>query len=106
MESKDSPERRWAEPRSLRDVLKRVITDFGDNGAMYAIHERWDEAVGSAISQHCRPRRLSKGELLVEVDHPGWATEVQYLEQDLLAKLAQLHPELELQGIKVQVKRS
>lgn len=106
MPAKDSPDRRWAEPRSLRDVLKRVVTDFGDNGAMYAIHERWDEAVGSAISQHCRPRRLSKGELLVEVDHPGWATEVRYLEQDLLAKLVQLHPELDLRGIKVQVKRS
>ena len=43
----DHSRRRWLEPRSLSDVLKRMIGDFGDNGAMYAIHEHWGEAVGS-----------------------------------------------------------
>ncbi|MBQ29119.1 MAG: hypothetical protein CL434_04830 [Acidimicrobiaceae bacterium] len=97
---------RWFEPRSLNDVLKRIIGDFGDSGAMYAIHEHWNEAVGSTIAQHCSPRRLLDGELLIEVDHPGWATEIQYLEQVLITKLAQLHPKLDLRQIRVQVKGS
>ena len=97
---------RWFEPRSLNDVLKRIIGDFGDSGAMYAIHEHWNEAVGSTIAQHCKPRRLLEGELLIEVDHPGWATEVQYLEQVLVTKLIELHPKLDLTGIRVQVKGS
>lgn len=104
MQFKDSSGKRWSEPRSLKDVLKRVINDFGDNGAMYAIHEHWIEAVGSTIAEHCTPRRLIDGELFIEVDHPGWATEVQYLEQALVTKLTQLHPSLELKGIRVQVK--
>tara|TARA_B100001245_G_scaffold176357_1_gene134686 strand:- start:1507 stop:1827 length:321 start_codon:yes stop_codon:yes gene_type:complete len=102
----DHSRRRWLEPRSLSDVLKRMTGDFGDNGAMYAIHKHWNEAVGSTIAQHCKPRRLLEGELLIEVDHPGWATEVQYLEQVLVTKLIELHPKLDLTGIRVQVKGS
>jgi hypothetical protein len=102
----DHSRRRWLEPRSLSDVLKRMIGDFGDNGAMYAIHEHWGEAVGSTVAQHCKPLRLLEGELLIEVDHPGWATEVRYLEQVLVTKLIQLHPKLDLTGIRVQVKGS
>ena len=77
----DHSRRRWLEPRSLSDVLKRMIGDFGDNGAMYAIHAHWAEAVVSTVAQHCTPLPLLEGELLIEVAHPGWATDVRSLEQ-------------------------
>ncbi len=97
---------RWHEPRSLRDVLKRLVSDFGDGGAMYLIHQHWVEAVGPTIADHCKPRRVVGECLLVDVDHPGWATEIQYLEQDLVAKLRQIDPKLNFSSLKVHVKGS
>ena len=95
---------KWDEPRSLGEVLKRVVNGFGDRGAMYTLHQHWDLAVGQEIRDHCKPRRIVDGVLFVDVDHPGWATEIQYLERDLLAKLKAAHSDLTFSGIKVHVK--
>ena len=81
----------WHEPRSLENSLKGV-NGFGDRGAMYTLHQHWDIAVGEEIRDHCKPRRIVDGVLFVDVDHPGWATEIQYLEQDLLAEYISLTP--------------
>ena len=44
------------------------------------------------------------GQLIVHVDHPGWATEIQYLEHELLENMAQIDPKLRFAGVKVHVK--
>jgi predicted nucleic acid-binding Zn ribbon protein len=86
--------------------MKRLISDFGDGGAMYILHQHWEEAVGAVIAEHCKPRRIVDGSILIDVDHPGWATEIQYLERDLLQKLTRIDPKLQFEGIKVHVKGS
>ncbi len=104
MEASGGGSARWHEPRSLRDVLKRLVTDFGDGGAMFLVYQHWGEAVGPTIADHCKPRRVVDNCLLVDVDHPGWATEIQYLEQELVAKLRDIDPKLDFSGLKVHVK--
>ena len=42
--------------------------------------------------------------LIVHVDHPGWATEIQYLEQELLEKMVKIDSKLSFTGVKVHVK--
>ncbi len=39
------------------------------------------------MAAHVRPRRLHDGVLLVEVDAPVWATQLRYLEEDVLRQL-------------------
>ena len=106
METSGGGSSRWHEPRSLRDVLKRLVTDFGDGGAMFLVYQHWGDAVGPTIADHCKPRRVVDNYLLIDVDHPGWATEIKYLEQELIAKLRDIDPKLNFSGLKVHVKGS
>ena len=51
------------------------------------VFARWEDAVGEGIASHARPVRLSDGVLVVEVDEPGWATQLRFLEADLLTRI-------------------
>ena len=73
------------EPRSIGDALRSIVNDFGDG-------------------EHCKPQKIVDGQLIVHVDHPGWATEIQYLEHELLENMAQIDPKLRFAGVKVHVK--
>ena len=106
LETRGGGSARWHEPRSLGDVLKRLVSGFGDDGLMFLVYQHWEEAVGPTIADHCKPRRVIDNCLLVDVDHPGWATEIRYLEQELVAKLQDKDPKLNFSGLKVHVKGS
>ncbi len=50
---------------------------------------RWDELVGTAVARHVQPVKLDGDRLVVEVDDPAWATQLRFLERDLLARLGE-----------------
>jgi predicted nucleic acid-binding Zn ribbon protein len=86
-------ERSWESPtrpvRRLGEVLSEVAADLSldDPDDVAAVMAAWATVVGEAIAAHVRPRRLRDGELLVEVDAPVWATQLRYLEEDVLRRL-------------------
>lgn len=90
--------------RNISDSIKRVIDGLGPKSEILDVHTHWEEIVGITIAEHCVPKKLEKNSLLVEVDHPGWSTEIRYLESDLLKRLRQKIPKLEVSEIKVRVK--
>ena len=57
------------------------IVQFG------AIANVWDEVVGEDVALHCRPLRLDGQELVVQVDHRGWITELSFRQADILRGL-------------------
>lgn len=48
---------------------------------------KWNEAVGEQIAAHVQPVKLDRGELLVEVDDPVWATQVKFLAGTIIERL-------------------
>ena len=53
----------------------------------------WEATVGRDVATHVTPVVVRQSELVVEVDEPAWATQVQLLSSLLLARLAdQLGP--------------
>ena len=76
-----------SEPRSLRDSVDDVVRSLRGTGArsLAGVFGRWEEAVGPQIAAHARPASLTDGRLVVDVDHPTWATQLRFLESDLLA---------------------
>jgi predicted nucleic acid-binding Zn ribbon protein len=96
-----SPERGWeyrerswlptgGKPvRRLNEALSEVAADLNldDPGDVAAVMAAWTDAVGETVAAHVRPRRLQDGVLLVEVDAPVWATQLRYLEGDVLRRL-------------------
>tara|TARA_B100001142_G_C14301277_1_gene642886 strand:+ start:1509 stop:1805 length:297 start_codon:yes stop_codon:yes gene_type:complete len=90
--------------RNIADSIKRVIDGLGPNSEILEVHSHWEEVVGKTIAEHCAPKKLEQNVLLVEVDHPGWSTEIRYLESDLLERLNKKIPKLDVSEIKVRVR--
>jgi len=95
-----SPERGWEFHERSWEVLNRPVRRIGealsevardlhldDPDDVAAVMAAWSEAVGDAVAAHVRPRRLQDGVLLVEVDAPVWATQLRYLEEDVIRRL-------------------
>jgi predicted nucleic acid-binding Zn ribbon protein len=91
----------------LSESLDAVIRSLKGAGAsaVAGVFGHWEEAVGEAIAAHAKPVLLDEGRLLVEVDQPGWATQLRYLEQELLERLRPHIGGAELHRIDVRVAR-
>ena len=64
---------------------------------------RWEEAVGPQIAAHAAG--IADGRTaLVDVDHPTWATQLRFLEQDLLARLRDVAGADEVTSIELRVR--
>ena len=72
------------EPRRVGESLDRVASSLGLDSALVT---QWAQLVGPALAEHTRPRGLHDGTLLVAVDDPAWATQLRWLEADLVVRL-------------------
>ena len=79
------------EPVPLRDSMNGVVRGLRggtyDARSMGSLFGRWADAVGETVAEHARPVKLDGDRLLVEVDEPGWATQLRFLEADVIARL-------------------
>jgi predicted nucleic acid-binding Zn ribbon protein len=91
--------------RPLSDSLDAVVRALKGPSArtVEGVFARWDEAVGAHVAAHARPSALRDGCLVVTVDHPTWATQLRFLESDLLAQLAEVTRPGEVTSIEVRV---
>lgn len=78
-------------PRRVGESLGRVTSSLGmpSAGALGAVFGRWASLVGEQVAEHAKPARLRHGTLTVDVDDPVWATQLRWLEHDLVARLAE-----------------
>jgi predicted nucleic acid-binding Zn ribbon protein len=76
-------------PRRIGDSLDRATAELGAPraSALHTVFVRWTELVGPAIASNARPLSLKDGVLSIGVDHPGWATQLRYLEGTLRSRL-------------------
>lgn len=123
MSGAEPPRRRRDEPvepgvKKLGDALDGVVASLrplvperagGGRGGVAAtalggLFRGWDEAVGDQIAANVRPVVLDGGRLVVEVTEPAWATQLQFLEHDLLARVRPLVAPAPLTSLEVRVK--
>lgn len=94
-------------PRRLSDlmvpVLRRTLGDVEPTAV--DLFGKWAEIVGAAVAENVIPRRLEKRVLTVEVVDPAWATQMRFLEKNLLATLSE-HVGDVVDSITVTVRRS
>ena len=91
----------------LGQSLDAVIRSLKGDGAqaIAGVFGHWEDAVGASIAAHAKPLLLDGGRLVVEVDQPGWATQLRYLEKELLERLRPFLGGAELTAIEVRVAR-
>jgi predicted nucleic acid-binding Zn ribbon protein len=98
-------ESRGDEPVPLRDALNRVGAELGMPApdAIGAVHARWEEIVGPDVARHARPSGVRDGVLTVVVDDPAWATQLRFLEAEIVrAAAAVAGPEI-VREVRVRV---
>ena len=79
------------DPRPLGSSLDRISRSLGGPpaAALTTIFERWEDIVGAAVAAHSRPLALRRDTLTIAVDQPGWATQLTYLEADLVRRIGE-----------------
>ena len=72
-----------AGPRKIGEGLDRVVPG---GRAFTHLLEHWPELVGDGLAARTRPSALHATTLVIAVDDPAWATQLQYLQGDLLGR--------------------
>ncbi|HMF81789.1 MAG TPA: DUF721 domain-containing protein [Acidimicrobiia bacterium] len=84
------PRDRGDEPRPLRDSLAEVSADLGlpEPDGLALLIDEWQNLVGVDVAPHCRLTSLRDGVLRVTVDSAPRATQLRYLEAELVGRSA------------------
>lgn len=92
------------EPIHLRFVLEQLLKDFGtpDINVVTSIVEQWEEIVGSDLAAKISAVAISGSELIVRVDDPAWASQIKWLEKQLLDKITRLIGDEKVTSIRVR----
>ena len=96
------------EPRSIKASLDQVARSIGgpDAGSLSGLFDRWADIVGPQLAAHARPVRLSSGVLVVGVTEPAWATQLTYLEAELLGKFREVLGDGVVERVEVRLRRN
>jgi len=80
------------EPVSIGDAAALVGNELGlaEPRSLAQLDDAWPDVVGDAVAQHSRPRGVRNGVLEIIVDAPAWATQLRYLEADLVDRASRL----------------
>lgn len=90
----------------LAEELDALLRKLGSESTtvVAGVFSNWHELVGDTVAQHASPIKLESGRLLVEVDEPAWATQMHFLESEIIRKLSASTGNT-INGIDVRVKR-
>ena len=74
---------------SLAGALDALLDRLGaeSSTAITGVFGEWPNIVGEQVAQHVKPIKLERGRLIVEIDDPSWATQMRFLEPQLIEKL-------------------
>ena len=88
---------------SLAGALDALGAD--STTAITGVFGEWPKIVGEQVAQHVTPIKLERGRLIVEIDDPSWATQMRFLEPQLVEKLNAATTST-ITAIEVRVKRN
>lgn len=74
------------------DVLNSVFT-------------KWEEIVGADVAAHCRPVSIDGDTLIVAADDPTWASELRWLENEVVERLGKVSGSDRVSKVNVRVQR-
>lgn len=95
-----------SDPQPISLGIDRLLRSLrgGDRRATVTVFSRWQDLVGDGVAAHVRPLKLDQGTLIIEVDDPAWATQMKFLEDDLLRRLRDTG-DMSVQRLEVRVRR-
>jgi predicted nucleic acid-binding Zn ribbon protein len=78
------------DPQPFGAVLGKLVASRGWQrpAAEAKLFGQWEEVVGPDVAEHCRPVKLTDGELTIEAVSTSWATQLRLLARSLLKQIA------------------
>jgi hypothetical protein len=78
-----------ARPKLLRSILEDTLKSLGIKTTMkgYSLWGAWREIVGDPIASNAQPSTIRNRILFIEVSHPTWIQQLQFLKPTLLEKI-------------------
>ena len=94
-------------PKPLGSGVERVMKhlDAPTAGVVTSIFANWADIVGEVIAEHARPQRITNGVLVLEVDDPAWASEMEWLGEEIVRRVSLAVETEEISAVKVQLSR-
>jgi predicted nucleic acid-binding Zn ribbon protein len=88
--------------------LERVLAGLGapPPATLARLFDSWSDIVGQAVASASTPLSLEHGMLLVAVRDGGWASQLRWMEPDLVAKIAAAVGEGLVERLEVRVRGS
>ena len=76
-------------PQSIRSILENAIKALETNVPLktYSIWGAWKEIVGESVAYQTQPRSIRNRILFIDVSHPTWIHQLQFLKPTLLDKV-------------------
>ena len=97
----------WDGPKPVGAGIERVMKhlDAPAPTVVTSVFSDWEEIVGEVIAAHARPQRIAKGELVLEVDDPAWASEMEWLVEEIVRRIRTSVETEEITSVKVILSR-
>jgi hypothetical protein len=73
-------------PQSIHSILERTLKTLEIDVPLrtYSILGAWNEIVGESVAEHSQPRSIRNRILFIDVAHPTWMQQLQFLKPALL----------------------
>lgn len=96
------------EPTPVGKTLDRLVKHLGGTSAdvIGGVFTHWSEIVGEQVAAQADPVALRDHTLTIAVSDPAWATQLQFLEQEILGRVAAEVGDLAPTRLEVRVRRS
>lgn len=95
------PEEALPVGRALERLLGTLNTPSSD--VLTTVFGRWEEVVGPAAAQHCRPLAVEGDRLVVVASDPVWASELRWLAASVIDRINEMSGEKRLCSMSVRV---
>lgn len=63
----------------------------------------WNDVAGTNIAAHSKVIDVDRGAVIIEVDHPGWAQQIQLKKRTIIDRLSKGFPDLEIKNLIIRV---
>ena len=75
-------------PQPIRSILEKTIQSLEIDVPLktYSILRAWNEIVGESVAAHSQPRAIRNQILFIDVAHPTWMQQLQFLKPTLLKR--------------------
>lgn len=92
--------------KNAGDLINALFSDLQiDQGESYInFNSSWKKIAGEKIGNNSKIKDIVDGNLIIEIDHPGWKQLIQLKEKYIIKKIKYDFPELNVKKIKYYFK--